>query len=125
MFGLNKKQMYRYIDYGHIAAEIQLIIGLVTAGLYLFYEFDIVTALGIVITAVTLRYFVIVGLMIAENNVYMKEQIGEIALAMRQDTKPGKVKRRKRHDSYYWLRVALISVTVFLGIVFSVWFFNI
>ena len=117
--------MYRYIDYGHIAAEIQLIIGLVTAGLYLFYEFDIVTALGIVITAVTLRYFVIVGLMIAENNVYMKEQIGEIALAMRQDTKPGKVKRRKRHDSYYWLRVALISVTVFLGIVFSVWFFNI
>lgn len=102
------------ILYSYTAAEIELIIGIVTATLIVIYQQNYFLALGTLVGFIILEFMIVTMLHAAENIAYTRQQVEELTDAQRQGRKPKMIKDElgEIKDRFYWVRVIGISVAV-------------
>lgn len=109
----------RRIVYGYIAAEVELIIGIVSAALILIYQQNYLLAFGTLTGFLILEFLILLVLSMAEDTLYTRRQIEENTRAAQEKRSPRTVLDEvgSLTDRFYLLRIIGISVLVTSGIV--------
>ncbi len=118
---IDTEPRYRYkaIFRAHVAAEVELIIGLVTTAMVVYYTGNLIAALGTLVGFLILEHIVLLLIANAENTAVLRAQLDEVVDAQRDARAPERVTDHfyELEDRFHWLRVAGISIAVTVGIV--------
>ncbi len=118
---IDAEPRYRYkaIYRAYIAAEVELIIGLVTTAMVGYYTGNLIAALGTLVGFLILEHIVLLLIANAENTAVVRAQLDEVVAAQREGRTPEQVTDyfHELEDRFHWLRVIGITVAVTAGIV--------
>lgn len=118
---IDAEPRYRYLAIyrAYVAAEVELIIGLVTTALIVIYTGNLVAALGTLVGFLILEHVVLLMIANAENTAVVRSQLDEVVTASREGRPPEPVTDHfhELEDRFHWIRVFGIAAVVIVGIV--------